>query len=170
MRLKWDKENILVSVKETSIVRKSNKKDLIVSIKLKSAEIFMVIIGFVDVVACTLILKLPQSNFWKEHFIFKIILDIFNVVGTTILSAGLVSVVLEVSTIKKYVSDALKNVLNTDFPLDSYSDKNLSILNKKIAAKLGKVNEEFIVDSIYKLEENLIELLDGLYYKYYNTK
>ena len=103
-----------------------------------------------------------------KYYATKPILDIINSIGSTLFSAGIVSVLVEISTIKGLVSDALSNVLQGNIPLDSYSDTILGKLNKQIASKRGRVNVDKIDNSIYSVEPKLIDVLDGLYYTYYN--
>lgn len=49
----------------------------------------------------------------------------FNNAGTTLLVAGIISFFIEISTLRSFFQDSMKNILNDDFPLDAYSEENL---------------------------------------------
>lgn len=53
--------------------------------------------------------------------------------------------------------------------MESYSNERLKHINNLIAAKRGKVQTDFIPNSIYSVEPQLIDILNGLYYEYYNA-
>ncbi|MGN0157407.1 MAG: hypothetical protein ACI39N_09160, partial [Lachnospiraceae bacterium] len=74
--------------------------------------------------------------------------------GMTIVSASLVSLVVEISSLKNLFQSAFKGVLNFDFPFDCYSDKQLEKLNKRLAVYRTKCNleEKDIEESVYEYE------------------
>lgn len=111
-----------------------------------------------------LILSYLQEDSW-----YKWIIQVLSAFGTTLLSVGVISLVLEASTIKQYSEDAIKNILDVNYPLDAYSDERLNELNNLIAAKLGNVSSDNIEKSLYKLNNNLISLLDEVYYTDYTA-
>lgn len=148
---------------------KKDKSRFKVSINLLTATNILIIAGLVFVVITNILLNVFSENFLSKYYATKPILDIVNAIGSTLLSAGIVSVLVEISTIKGLISDAFNNVLQGNIPLDSYSNKILTKINKQIAAKRGNVAFGSIDDSIYSVEPKLIDLLDGLYYNYYNA-
>lgn len=147
--------------------KKQNKKILKVNMNLSTTTIIIIILGILCVLVANILINAFPKAFLTKYYATKPILDFVNSIGSTLLSAGIVSILVEISTIKGLVSDALNNVLEGDIPLDSYSNKVLKKINKQIAAKRGDVNVEKINDSIYAVEPKLIDLLDGLYYNYY---
>lgn len=148
---------------------KSKRKEFIVKMKLGTVTLWIIVGGLLLVIGANILLNIIKDEVMQTNSWIKPLLDIGNGVGSTLFSAGVVSVLVEISTIKSLVSDALDNVLQGRFPLEAYSPKVLANINKKIAAKRGKVQPEKIDDSIYSVEPKLIELLDGLYYTYYNA-
>lgn len=104
---------------------------------------------------------------WTYSLITKNLLEIF---GTTMISASLVSCVIEISSLKHLLQNAYKGMLDLNFPLDGYSLKQLESLNKRIAiCRLNeKVTEKEITNSVYEYEQNLLDLLDEPYFEYHN--
>lgn len=133
--------------------------------KLSTVTICLIVIGLVFVVIANILLNIIPN----KYIGVKPVLDILCTIGSTLFSAGIVSVLVEISTIKSLVSDALDNVLQGNFPLEAYSNQVLKKINKQIAAKRGAVNVDKIDNSIYSVEQKLVELIDGLYYTYYNA-
>ena len=88
--------------------------------------------------------------------------------GTTLLSVGLVSLLVEISTINEIVDKAMKHVLDGDVPVDHYSRSHLTKLKDRMAAQLAEVTETRLKKSAYSLEPHLLELTKGLYYEYHN--
>jgi hypothetical protein len=148
---------------------KENEKKFTIKMKLFTLTIWITIAGVVLIIIGTILLNSFPNEFFKKYFALKPIFDMVVTLGSTLLSAGLVSILVEISTIKGIVSAALKDALDGKFPLEAYSNQVLSKINKRIAAKRGSVGVEKIDDSIYSLEPKLIELVDGLYYNSYNA-
>ena len=48
-----------------------------------------------------------------------------NNAGTTLLVAGVISFFIEISSLRHFFQDSMKNILNNEFPFDAYSKKNL---------------------------------------------
>lgn len=135
---------------------------------LSTATVILILLGIGFVIISQSLLNVLSEDFLKKYYALEPILNIFNTIGGTLFSAGIVSILVEISTIKSLVSDALENVLHGDIPLESYSAKVLQKINKQIAAKRGCVDSDKIDNSIYSVEPKLVELLDGLYYNFYN--
>lgn len=146
-----------------------NKVPLKVNMNLSTTTIIIICLGIVCVIVSNILLNAFTKDFLAKYYVTKPILDIINVIGSTLFSAGVVSILVEISTIKGLVSNALDNVLEGNIPLDSYSNDKLEHINNLIAAKRGNVDQNFIKNSIYSIETKLIDILNGLYYDYYNA-
>lgn len=95
----------------------------------------------------------------------------FNNAGTTLLVAGIISFFIEISTLRSFFQDSMKNILNDDFPLDAYSEENLEHFKYMISAHLvNKGTEELLKDTIYSYEKNLLEMATERYYEYHKLK
>lgn len=94
-------------------------------------------------------------------------------IGTTLIASGVVSMLLEISTLKNLVSNSLKNILNDEFPLDAYSEENLENFKKSITINLynrkgKKVDKNKFDKSIYSAyEHKLRESVLDCYYEYH---
>lgn len=136
-------------------------KEISIRISPIATAVICIAIGLL-LVAVSLI---NGDQIWKEG-----IAKFISAVGTTLASAGMVSIFVEISTIKGIVADALKNVLRCEFPLESYSNDFLKTLTNNIAAQRLKVDEEDVEHSIYNaMEERLLKAAEGLYYDYHNS-
>ena len=140
-----------------------NNEEFTASIKISTLTQLMVIIGLFGIILPNYI-KIDNVNDWRN-----IILKIFETISSTLFSAGLVSVVVEISTINSIVDKALNKIFKGDVPLESYSNDRLEHINNLIAANRGNVQIDFIPNSIYSVEPQLIDILNGLYYEYYNA-
>ncbi len=150
-------------------VSKSTKKsNFKISMNLSTATIILISMGIVCIISSNILLNVFTDSFFAKYYATKPFLNIVSTIGNTLFSAGIVSVLVEISTIKNLVSNALENVLQGNISLDSYSNKVLKNINRKIAAKRGGIPLEGVDNSIYSVEPKLIDLLDGLYYNYYN--
>lgn len=151
------------------MAKDSKTKEFNVTMKLSTVTKWLIIGGLLCIIVVNIMMNVISSDVFDNYPILKPFLDIINTIGGTSFSAGIVSVLVEISTIKNLVSDALDSVLQGNFKLDVYSDQVLRKINKQIAAKRGSVAIDKIDDSIYSVEPKLVELLDGLYYTYYNV-
>lgn len=96
-----------------------------------------------------------------------------NNAGTTLLVAGVISFLMEISTINSFFQGLLKNILNDQFPFDAYSKENLINFRNAISAYLSESEmdaNELSQNTIYSYEDRLLELSKGLYYKYHTAK
>ena len=104
-----------------------------------------------------------------DSFILSVI-ELFNSISETILSAVAVSLILEKSTINDKIKNAFIDLLNTNFPLHSYSPQKLEELNCKIACIRSDNNDKDMKKSLYAaLEPQLLSFTSGLYYNYHNS-
>lgn len=134
-----------------------------VKVKVKSVTAGLIILGLLFILLAQLQVDLTKYTYWK------VMSDLLSVIGTTLFSAGLVSVIIEISTIKNIVKIALNELLDCNFPLESYSDENLAYLNKRIASIRSErdMTVEYIENSIYSLEPKMLEMSSGLYYSHH---
>lgn len=124
----------------------------------------MVVIGLIGLVATNLF----DEEYLKAHWIANYATKVIEVVASALFSAGLVSVIVEISTIKKLVSDAFTQILTGDFPLDNLNRFTLLRINKRIASLLTGISEKRIDNTVYRYERYLLDLASGRYYTYHN--
>lgn len=95
--------------------------------------------------------------------------SILNNIGLTCISAGLVSIVVEISSIQNVINDSIKRIVSDDFPFESLSRERLDDIHKQIVVNRSaneKMNISYLNNSVYALEEELLNASDGLYYEY----
>lgn len=129
----------------------------IFKIPLWAFVIIMVVIAII-----LILVSIDKNGYWYQ---------VANVLGTTLLATAVVSIVLEYSSIKSTVNAAIKNMLEGDINLDSFSDNSLNRFGKKVAIQRSKldIKEDDLDRSIYTLESQLLGLLDNTYYEYHNS-
>lgn len=96
-----------------------------------------------------------------------------NNAGTTLLVAGVISFLLEISTLNNFFQGLFKNILNDNFPFDAYSRENLINFRNSLSAYLAEADinaTELSQKTIYSYEDKLLELSKGLYYEYHKAK
>lgn len=90
-------------------------------------------------------------------------------IGLTLFSAGLVSVLIEVSTITSVVKNSVMKIVTEDFPFENFSRDRLNEINKQLVVKrcrTEKMSVQSLNNSVYALENKLLEASEGLYYDY----
>ena len=111
-------------------------------------------------------------NYLSSYTIWKIAFNIFESLGITCFSAGLVSVIVEISTIKSLVSRAFKDILSGKFDLSVLDKKALVTLKQDIAHKIIKSdNENFnkdLINTPYRYEDKLLNCVNEKYYEHHN--
>lgn len=140
------------------------KAEVGVSVITKS----MVIAGFGVALVC----NIPFGEYDNIAWI-SIAKKFLEGVGMTLFSAGLVSVVVEISTISEIVKKALKGILSEKFPYEKLAISRLDEINKQLALhRLDSdiLKESDVIDSPYSLEPELLALSKGLYYEYHKAK
>lgn len=138
-----------------------------VSINIGSVTKWIIACGIV----CLILGSIPLGEWDKKTFV-TVIKDLLQSLGTTLFSAGLVSVVLEISTVTEVVSKALNSIIAEEFPFRNFSKKRLDDLHKQIAfLRLceNDLDEKAVEDSPYVLEPELLESSKGLYYGYHKA-
>ncbi len=89
--------------------------------------------------------------------------------GLTCLSAGLVSVLVEVSTITNVVKASVDKIVRGDFPFENFSLDRLNEVNKQLVVKRSCVDGMTVNDlnnSVYVLENELLKSCKSVYYDY----
>lgn len=98
----------------------------------------------------------------------RTLVEVLKLLSGVLISSGIISLLLELSTIKDNMLHTYKRLVNdilrADFQLDSYSYKVLDDFHIKIIAqKHTKVPIDQIPNSIYSLEKNLNDLIESRY-------
>lgn len=138
---------------------KNNKDSYAATVKVSTITTLMIISGL----AMMIIANCLNSN----NAVWTKTLVVVDGMGSTLFSAGLVSVIVEISTIRSLVTDAFEKLLKGNIPFDSLSEESLLNLNKKIASSLSGVSIAKIDNTIYKYEHNLLDLVNGKHYEYH---
>lgn len=95
--------------------------------------------------------------------------DVLKNLGMTGISAGLVSIVVEISSIKSVINDAILKVVSGDFPYEKFDLKRLDELHTQISVHRCKGESVSICDlknSVYSLENKLLCVSEGVFYEY----
>lgn len=93
-------------------------------------------------------------------------------IALTLISAGLISALVEMSTITTVVKNALQKLVSGDFLFDKFSEERLTELNRQLAVqRSGKcdLKADQLDKTIYFLEPKLLEDSVGIYYEYHRT-
>lgn len=106
----------------------------------------------------------------EGHPVISAFRDAARNIGLTLFSAGLISALVEMSTITSVVQTALEKLVVGDFPFDKFSTERLKELSKQIAVK-RTTKENFKISqldkTIYLLEPKLLNDSVGIYYEYH---
>lgn len=141
-------------------------KKILFKLGTKGICAVLAIIGTLCIIVGTVQFKNPYSwwTAWGS--------SVANTLGTTLVASCVVSFVLEISNINTILQNVMGNVLNDDFPLDAYSDKNLTNFKSKISLHQCKegMEREQLETGIYKYEKNLLELANEVYYEYHKAQ
>lgn len=149
---------------KTGMANKRNKDEYDATIKVTTITKFMIFIGLMGLI----IPQFVDDAFLKNHYILNASIKILNVISSALFSAGLVSIIVEISTIKNLVSDAFNKILTCNFPLDNFNENSLIQLNKEVASKLTGMTEKKLGNTIYHYESNLLNSVNEKYYDYHN--
>ena len=128
-------------------------------------QIFIVILGIAMIVISDYTYSSPWP--WWKDWGNKVI----NSLGCTIVAAGGVSIMLELSTIKSYISQAFHNILFCKFPIEQYQKGELLELKNSIAQYIINTHhkEQDLDTTLYKFEKLLLELSCKDYYLYHKS-
>lgn len=110
--------------------------------------------------------------YWKLGKHLLLILAAFlNLLGGVLVSSGLISLLLEISTIKNFILSVYHSLINANFNFGGYSKEILAKIQKDIVIEKNKslqITKENLDDSVYVLESNLNNLLSKIYYESYD--
>lgn len=137
----------------------SEKEEFNATLKISTITKWMIFGGFIGVIIANF---LPGNNYCT------IIKSTIETLSTTIFSAGLVSVIVEISTIKNLVSHAFKNLLSGNFALDGLSKEALIRLKESVTLKILDNDNKDLSNTPYKYEKNLLDLINEKYYEHHN--
>lgn len=145
---------------------KSVAGDIEVKSKLTTVTYIMLICGFL-LFAATYI---PDQGTKDGYPVLDAFIDASRNIALTLFSAGLISVLVEVSTITSVVQGALERLVQGNFPFDKFSNDRLLELNKQIAVKRSEKDDLKVGQlekTIYCLEPQLLNDSIGVYYEYH---
>lgn len=93
---------------------------------------------------------------------------VVNSIGCTLISAALISLLLEISTIHSFIENAIKNLFTGEVTLDKYTDTELKKISKSIFYKRANIESTIpIRDTLFDFEEKLINSISEKYYDYH---
>lgn len=142
-----------------------NKSNITFTLNPYLVQFLIVILGTAMIVISDYNFKSPSD--WWVDWGNKVV----NSIGCTVLAAGGVSIMLELSTIKNYITQAFRNVLFCKFPIEQYQQKELQELKNSIAKYIinSHHREQNLNETLYKFKRNLLELTCGNYYLYHKS-
>lgn len=104
------------------------------------------------------------KNIWFAEHLIKWSKNLYGL----FLSSGIVSVIVEVSSIKTVVEKGMMNLIEGDFPMKNFSKetiKKFHLLSAKYITEKPNKFPKDIKKSVYSIEDKLIDLLNGPYYE-----
>lgn len=137
-----------------------------VKTKLTTVTCLMLIFGLLIFVAT----YLPDQGTKDGYPVLGAVIDAFRNIALTLLSAGLISALVEISTITSVVQGALERLVQGNFPFDKFSNDRLLELSKQIAVKRSEKDDLEVGQlekTIYCLEPELLNDSIGVYYEYH---
>lgn len=140
------------------------KKRLNVTFGISTLTKFLIIIGLIVYA----ISYLDYSNVPRISIFNVQVKDILKNLGMTGISAGLVSIVVEISSIKSVINDAILKVVSGEFPYEKFDTKRLDELHTQISVHrcTEDVSINSLNDSVYSLEQKLLNVSEDIYYEY----
>ncbi len=92
--------------------------------------------------------------------------ELVRIFATTLISTGALSIILEISSIKSCVEEAIKNLLSGNFPLNSCSKSTINRLFERVCCAKGDIPISIndLSKSIYCLEPHLYNLINKIYF------
>lgn len=114
-------------------------------------------------------------------YLIQTILSILNFLAGVLISSGVISLLLELSTIKDLVKDTvvekynalINTLLTANFQFGSYSPEILDKLHSDIVVQKNKefnITVDQVNDSVYCLESQLNKLISTIYYECHDEK
>lgn len=149
--------------KTTENKRMKGKEKINVKMDVSVISIFLIILGLGMYITTYIF---TWNTEWEGYRIMT------QQLGMTILSAGAVSVIVEISSIKSYVKNSIKDILHGNFPFSSYSNEVLKDINIAVAKErcgVG-VTKEDLNSSVYEFEPKLLNYAENIFYEYHKSK
>lgn len=137
----------------------SNLNDYNATIKISTLTKIMVISGIIGIIISQFV-----SKKYGQIPLVSTICKIADIGLSALFSAGLVSVIVEISTIKNLVADAFSKILGGNFPLDGLDERTLKKIRRNVISNLTKVPEDDLKNTVYRYEDNLVKLINSKYY------
>lgn len=109
---------------------------------------------------------------------FKMFLEVVKLLAGTLISTGLISLFLNISSVKQSMENTIirtyrefmGNILKANFDLDGYDKEVLEKLKSRIVlhnSKNSVLDATMLENSIYSLEKMLVNFTKGLYIEYH---
>lgn len=152
--------------KDVNQKKKNIAGDIEIKTKLTTVTYIMLIIGLLVFT----ITYLPSDVTLNKYPVLDAVMEAFRNIALTLFSAGLISALVEVSTITSVVQKALERLVQGNFPFDKFSTDRLTELSKQIAVERSekdKLKIEQLEKTIYCLEPRLLNDSIGVYYEYH---
>lgn len=134
-----------------------------------SAKVISIIISSIGLILFTISsLKIENAYQWWNEWVK----GLTNEIGGVLFSTGIISLLLEISSIQNSIANAIKGLVYGEIDFKKYTKDELEHILKKItiARLTNKTNELEINDSIYKYEKEIFKLIEAPYYDYHNCK
>lgn len=141
-------------------------KKIFYKITTKGISICISLLGLSLLIIGSIKLKTPYPWWekWGEN--------LANSIGGVLISTGIISLFLEISSIQNSVSNAIKGLFCGDIDFKRYTKDELECILKKITlARLNLTTDVVkIENSIYKYEKEIFKLLEKPYYDYHQCQ
>lgn len=141
-----------------------------INLKVTELTIILVLAGL----CCSAISIVDESKLsWIPGNLGHYIIELSKRVYGIFLSSGIVSVIVEISSIKTIVEKGIKELIEGDFPMDKFSSESINkfhSLSTKYRCENPSDFPDNIDDTVYSLEKNLLDLLNGPYYEDHSLK
>lgn len=118
------------------------------------------------------IMCLVAKSITVETAVESGIQTIVDTLGSTLISAGIVSIVLEISTIRSCVESAILELIQGDVPLEGLSVEAANKVHQKSmeARCRGELSFEEINNTVYRLEPYLFDEIKDIYFESHECK
>ena len=136
-------------------------KNIRFNLNSKAISILIMICG-IAIFSLSLIIAETSST------VLIFIKRILEAIGPTFISAGCVSLLLEISTIQKCVEDAILNLMQGNFPMEAFSSDVIKKIKAKSVQALSP--DKKIDETAYSLEPYLLGQMNKSYYDYHECK
>ena len=145
----------------------------------------LILVGIIFYVISHFILsrQLTKIDNIYIKFIVEVLSLLLNLIGGVFVGSGILSLLLEISTIRNLIKDIvvekynliISRLLSADFDFSSYNNNILNQIQKKIVIEKHKKLPSYDIDlnkyfdsSVYRLEENISNLFGDLFYEFHD--